>query len=88
MGVAATFERYGLAAALYIGADERIDVVLFSIGREEHGLLGAAIFYEGRTTSDLYLASYRDNLDNARKRIDVWLDRGLARALTLWRETL
>lgn len=79
--------------ALGSGA-ETITVSFHAVGAKYRGLLAALVLFQRQgisadlATDDVFQINYKEDLAQAQKRFEPWLEKSLARALTLWRSGL
>ena len=71
----------------------RIGIQAFGIGTKFRGLIALEITFTGpegwqTASAEPFQVNYVEPLENAERRFRPWLERSLARALTLWRQSL
>jgi hypothetical protein len=86
---------YEHASSIEILADVRslIELQARSIGSKFHGLIGVSVGLVHRDKvligqDDIFQTNYAESREDAEKRFRPWLEKSLARALTLWRQNL
>jgi Fic family protein len=90
---------YTRGIALVIGADRssEIRVIARAVGSKFRGLIGFTTFYymggdyggpRQEASETEFQVNYAEPYESVESRFRVWLERSLARALTLWRQSL
>lgn len=98
-GVTAEFGVYSAANTdrvlkLHVRQTSSIVVSLSLVGATYRGVVVGSISFAGSqgtsipTIDDMFQTNYKDEPDEAEERFLTWLEQGLTRALTLWREQL
>ena len=71
-----------------------ITVSFHSVGAKYRGLLAALVLFQRQGASpelaadDVFQINYKEDPGQTQKRFEPWLEKSLARALTLWRSGL
>jgi hypothetical protein len=87
---------YGQWVQLILGSQEAgiITVSFHSVGAKYRGLLATLVLFHRQkasvelATDDVFQINYKEDVAQAQKRFEPWLEKSLARALTLWRSGL
>jgi Fic family protein len=84
----------GLRIRRQPGPETRIVTLLHAIGRKYRGVVaGLTVMARGDeppalVSEDMFQVNYRDSEEAAQRRFGTWLEQSLARAITMWRQTL
>jgi len=101
LGFTVSREAYEKAASLLLGLrngaplkEHAITIQAFAIGSKFRGLIGIVAFYVAATgdsqpvAEEPFQVNSAELPENSERRFLPWLERSLARALTLWRQSL